>query len=209
MPVFADWLSRLLHDGESVQSAPPAMSAGDRSVVEDALREAFAAYALDVAGPPVPFDAEVAVAAAVALVEGCWRLVGERADAPPPADRLGRPRSPAAHLSADLTLRFLPAVYRRARPRGDDDPLARWSEAILRRWPLSGVLAGLPDGPAAPPDFHGHPGLALLYAERLADHPHPAWVPPPGPARDQVDRVFAGRGKPVPVPVTIPTETPA
>ncbi len=208
MPAFADWLGRLLEDGESVQAGPPNVSPADRAAVGELLREALRAHALDVAGPPIAFDPDAAFAAAAALAEACWRLVAADPDAVPPADRLGAPRTPAAHLSADVTLRFLPAVHRRTRPRGEDDPLVGWCEAVLRRWPLSGVLAALSAGPASPPDF-GHPGLDLLYAERLADRPHPAWVPPPGPARDQVDRVFAGLGKPVPVPVTLPTEAPA
>src|SRR5436190_1084973 len=78
----------------------------------------------------------------------------------------------------------------------------------FRRHALDVAGPAVPFDPEAPPGF-GHPGLDLLYAERLADRPHPAWVPPPGPARDQVERVFARLGKPVPVPATVPTEAPA
>jgi hypothetical protein len=168
------------------------------------LREAFRAALLDLAGPRVEFDPNAGCAAAFSLAEACWRLVGESPEAPLPADRLGHPRSAAAHLSADVALRLLPAVYRRAKVRGDD-PLAGWVAELLRRWPLSGVLVGLPTGPATPTDFHGHPGLQLLYAERLADHPQPAWVPAAGPTRDRVERAFAARGVPVPTPPA-PTE---
>jgi hypothetical protein len=208
MPAFADWLTHLLEDGESVLAGPPDVSPAARTAAGPVLREAFRRHALDVAGPAIPFDPDAAFAAAAVLAEACWRLIAHDPAAPPPADRLGAPRTPAAHLSADLTLRFLPAVHRRARPRGEDDPLAVWCEAVLRRWPLSGVLAALPAGPESPPEF-GHPGLDLLYAEWLADRPHPAWVPPPGPVRDQVDRVFAQLGKQVPVPATTPLEASA
>ena len=197
MPTFTDWLRRLLETGESVQQAPP--PAPVPSEVTATLRDAFRLHSLDLAGPAVPFDAETALRAAVVLADSCWRLVGS-APADPTPDRLGRPQSPSTHLSADVTLRFLPAVYCRARPRGDDDPLARWIEGVLRRWPLSGVLAGLPGGPEVSPDFGGHPGLALLYAERLVERPVAAWVPPAGLNREWVDRVFAQRGRPVPAP---------
>jgi hypothetical protein len=43
----------------------------------------------------------------------------------------------------------------------------------------------------------GHPGLLLLYAERLAEHLRPEWVPD-GPARPYVELVFTQRGLPVP-----------
>jgi hypothetical protein len=33
------------------------------------------------------------------------------------------------------------------------------------------------DGPLTPTDFGEHPGLLLLYAERLAAHRKAAWVP--------------------------------
>jgi hypothetical protein len=96
-------------------------------------------------------------------------------------------------------LRLLPAVLRRAGAKSDE-ALADEVRAALLRWPLSGVLADLEEAPAGPLDFHGHPGLQLLYAERLVNGPRSAWVPPDGPAREWAERVFAERGRPLPAP---------
>src|SRR5262245_27554919 len=138
MSPFADWLDRVLTDGAAVLAGPPDARPDDGAAVA-VLARAYAAHALDVAGPPLPFDAATATAAAHALADACWRLVSAEAVA---TARLPEPATPAAHLSADLTLRLLPAVLHRARLRGDG-PLVDDLAALLRRWPLSGVLADL------------------------------------------------------------------
>lgn len=204
MPAFADWLVCVLNTGESVQAEPPNPSP-TREVTE-MLRNEFRLRALDLAGPPIAYDVDIAFQAAAALSEACWQLVSPEPDAPMPRDRLTIPRSPSAHLSADVTLSFLPAVYRRSKLRGDDDPLAKWTSDVLRRWPLSGVLANLPTGPVSL-DFGGHLGLALLYAERLVESPMAVWVPRDGVNREQVERVFHQRGKPIPVAPTLESAT--
>ncbi len=48
------------------------------------------------------------------------------------------PTTPAHHLSADLMLRYLPQVLKRARGLDPSDPLIGLLEDVLRRWPLSG-----------------------------------------------------------------------
>jgi len=106
----------------------------------------------------------------------------------------GAPDAPAAHLSADLVLRFLPQVHRRARALDPADPLVMILERVLRQWPLSGVLADVLEGPVTPPDFGGHAGLLFLYAERLARHEKPAWLPT-GPGREYAEVVWAELGK--------------
>ena len=67
-------------------------------------------------------------------------------------------------------------------------------ETLLRQWPLTGVLADVAEEPLTPPEFDGHPGLLLLYAERLARHEKPAWVPH-GKAFEYVELVFRELGK--------------
>jgi MoxR-vWA-beta-propeller ternary system domain bpX4 len=106
----------------------------------------------------------------------------------------GPPQSPAQHLSADLLLRFLPPVYRRARALDPGDPLGGILEKVLRQWPLSGVLADIEAEPLTPTDFGGHPGLLFLYAERLARHERTAWFPT-GPGREYVALAWAELGK--------------
>lgn len=198
MSDFADWLARVLSDGESVQDAPPDLPAVGRPAALDVLRAAFDRHALDVAGPPVPFDPDAATRAALTLARACWRLVAADDPRPVPLDPGPEPRTPAAHLSADVCLRLLPTVRRRAALRGPDDPLVQELDRVIRAWPLSGVRCDLDGRPTTPPDFAGHPGLCQLYAERLARTPRPGWVPPAGPARDWVERLFADRRLPLP-----------
>jgi hypothetical protein len=197
MPPFPEWLSRVLASGESVQEDPPALAPAERPRVVELLRDAFESHALDIAGPPIAFDPDVALAAAVALSGACWRLVG---DAPTPVRFDAKPVSPSAHLSADVTLRFLTAVYRRARLRDPESEHTRELETLLRAWPLSGVLADLEQPPTTPTDFHGHTGLQLLFAERLFTTGRPSWVPESGEAREWAERVYLERGKPLPAP---------
>ena len=175
------FLRLLLRDGRAVLRQPPG-PAGE-SVSGAAIGElgrAFSIRGLEVAGPPIAFDAAVASAAASLVWRACWALVirGDRPedlarDLTMPLD----PTTPAHHLSADVALRFLPQVRRRARGVDPADPLASGLADLLRRWPLSGVLDDLDDGPESPPDLGGHRGLMLLYAERLARRDRPAWRP--------------------------------
>lgn len=195
MPSFADWLDRLLTEGEVALAGPP--PAEPSASAAGVLARAYAVHALDVAGPAPPFDGRVAAAAAGWLGRACWFLVGPD----DPGDALapfGEPTTPSDHLSADLTLRFLPVVLQRARRHEGDDPLGRCVVELLRRWPLSGVLADIAEAPLVPLDFGGHAGLQLLYAERWAAAPRPAWAPPEGPARDRAELVFAQLGATLP-----------
>ena len=189
-----DWLAEVLRAGESVTDAPPDLAA-DRAAVLGVLRRAFQSHALDVAGPPLAFDADAAFAGAQLLATACWRQAGGD-DSPPLTAR--EPDSPTAHLSGDVCARLLPGVYRRARAAGT--ALAAELEAALRRWPLAGVLADLDGGPQISPDFGGHFGLQLLYAERLSRAPRTGWSPPPGAGFGLAERVFAERKLVPPAP---------
>ncbi len=195
MRPFQDWLDRVLTSGESVQNAPPHLEPSERPVVVLRLRAGFDLHRLDVAGPPIAFDPDVALRAATVLARACWQLVGAEVYEPLSLDAVP---TPSAHLSADVTLRFLPAVYRRGRAHAPDHPLAIELDCLLRAWPLSGVLADLSGAPTAALDFDGHPGLQLLYAERLVAAARAGWVPPDGPARAWVERAFAECGTPIP-----------
>jgi hypothetical protein len=205
MTSLTEFLRRLFVDGSAILRARPRLEPGERRAVLPLLRRAYADYRLDIAGPAVDFDAETALAAAVLLSQACWFLVSRTE----PAEELerclalpGPPASPAQHLSADLTLRYLPQVHGRARALAPDDRLAVLLATVLRQWPLSGVLAQVEDEPLTPPEFGGHPGLLLLYAERLARTEKPAWVPR-GRALEYVELVFAELGKRPPAPAAM------
>jgi hypothetical protein len=200
--VSVEFLRRLLSEGSVVLSGPPVFSREDRGDATALLAAAFADHALDVGGPALPFDAPAALAAAECVGRACWFLVShdEQADVVARALTLPPPEGlPAAHLSADVALRFLPSIHRRARAFAPDDVLTSALAKILRQWPLSGVLADLADPPLSAPTFGGHSGLLLLYAERLASHQKTAWVTD-GPARPFVEMVFAERGLRLPAP---------
>ena len=144
-------------------------------------KSAYTAYALDVAGPAVPFDPPTALAAAKVVQQACWFLVCR--DEPDEAiDKglalPGPPSSAAQHLSADLTLCYLSQIHRRAFALGPEDRLTnRLAVELLRQWPLSGVLSTVLEHAEGDLEFGGHKGLLLLYAERLLVNEKPAWIP--------------------------------
>jgi hypothetical protein len=196
MSALAEFLQGLLYEGRVVLRNAPQPTSGRPGEAAALLGQAYATFQLQVAGPPVGFDEEVAFRAAELVRQACWFLVS-RAQPAKDLEKVlvmpGPPRSPAQHLSADLCLRLLPQVHRRARALDPADRLPALLEDVFRSWPLSGVLAAVEEGPITPLDFGGHSGLWLLYAERLARNPKPAWVPD-GPGREYVELVWRELG---------------
>jgi hypothetical protein len=203
MASFVDFLDRLLSEGTVVLRAPTRVEANELQSAERVLADAYEDHRLDIAGPPIAFDASAALSAAEQLWVACWFLL-HRGDPPDEIEKrlplLPSPVTAAQHLSTDLVLRFAPKVQRRARKADPADPLARRLEQLLRCHPLSGVLADIEEGPLEPIRLADHGGLQLLYAERLAEKVRPAWVPA-GPALGYVEMVFAERGLSVPEPL--------
>jgi hypothetical protein len=173
------FLAGLFDHGRVVFARAPQPVRQPSEPVERRLRAAYSAYSLDLPGPPIAFRLDVAFHAAEVVRQACWALLSRDA---PPDELAGRvampsnPRTPSDHASADLALRYLPRVYRRARAIDPSDPLAFLIAGVLRLWPLSGVLAGIDDGPETPASL-GAPGLMLLYAERFAACGRSAWAP--------------------------------
>jgi hypothetical protein len=169
MGAFVDFVEQLVTQGVAVLRERPRLPASDRDAAIAVLAAAHADALLDLAGPALPFDAATALAAAEAAWAACWFLLS-RQEQPDEVVRtlpVVQPKNtPAAHLTADVVLRYLPALHRRSRALASADVLTTWLADTLRAWPLSGVLADL-DGPPTMPVF-GHPGLDLLYAERPA-----------------------------------------
>jgi hypothetical protein len=200
MSSLAAFLQHLFTEGEAVlRERPVAHAAGD-TAARDLLAQAYQTYLLEVAGLPIPIDAATAALAAECVRQSCWYLVRHDEPAEQLTQRVvmpGHPNSAAEHLSADLMLRFLPQIHQRSRALSADDPLPALLADILRRWPLSGVLGDLPEGPARPINFHGHHGLMLLYAERLVEHAKPAWIPE-GEALQYVELIFEQQGRNLP-----------
>jgi hypothetical protein len=198
LSAFSHFLQGLFRDGSAVLSGPPVLGPSDAAAAK-LLASAFADHCLDVAGPPPPFDPTAADAAARCVWCACWFLV-HRGDGPDFVEKaltLPPPTSAAQHLSADLTLRFLPQVHRRARALAVADPLSVGLARLLREWPLSGVLSDVTEPPTTSPEFDGHKGLLTLYADRLVANPKPAWTPA-GPGLPYAELAFAYRGLSLP-----------
>jgi hypothetical protein len=193
------FLREVFFEGQVHLREPLELSAGEQPEVLALLEEAFRRAALELAGPPVTFSPPHALASAVLLARACWFLMHRQQAADQVASALvapPAPRSPGDCFSADVVLRHLSFVHRRAGVVNPTDVLAVRVEEILRHWPLSGVLADIPEPPLAPVELFGHPGLLLLYAERLAVRPRPAWNVE-GPARPWIELVFAQRKLPL------------
>jgi hypothetical protein len=176
----AEFLQTLLSHGRVLLRAQADAPLTDDPEARELLEAAFDGYRPAVAGPPVRFQPATAAAAAELLRTACRLLLDRRSAAELPAIPPTGPdavRTAGHHLSADLLLRYLPAVRRRALAVSPNDPLAARLTDVLRTWPLSGVLAELDDPPAAPPDFPDHAGAAMLYAERWRVRSIPAWAP--------------------------------
>jgi hypothetical protein len=206
MGSFSEFLHRLLVEGSVVLDRPPQVGAADRAAGVDLLAAAFADHRLDVAGPPPAFDADAAAASAELVWLACWFLV-HRGDEPAVMEKalaFSTPGNASQHLSADLTLRFLPQVHRRARGLAVGDPLSGQLARVLRAWPLSGVLSDVAEPPTTPLEFNGHSGLLMLYAERLATNVKPAWMPA-GRGLEYVELAFAERGVRMPSAASIAT----
>jgi hypothetical protein len=202
MSALTEFVRRLFDQGEAVLKAPPDSSPSQHEEATAFLREAFAAYRLQIAGPVLEFDAATAVSASQFLWHACWFLVNRSEPTEVLNQRLVLPNWPTTasqHLSADLVLRYLPQVHRRTRALAPGDFLVQLLGRVLREWPLSGVLAEVDEEPTTDLDFGGHPGLMLLYAERLAQNLKPSWLPH-GQALDYVQLVSLDMDKERSVP---------
>lgn len=192
-------LRRLFDDGRLLLTERPGREAKYDRAATAIIEDAFARHALAVAGPSLGWQPTLGFAAVRVFEWATWMLFDLAVPREEMQQLLKLPRSPRSaeeHLSVDLTFQYLSTVLRRARASGGGDGLADTVADVLRHCPLSGVLADLPDGPAAPLDFAGHPGLQLLYAERLAEHFSPGWVPA-AMDRTYVELVWSEQGRDV------------
>ncbi len=180
MTSFHEFLTQLFFEGRVVFRS--AKGPQDRPLPEDIalLERAYDSHRLSVAGTLIPFDPAVGYSAAELIRQASWAIVNRADQVSELKKRLRMPIEPktaAHHLSADLTLRYLPQILNRARGLDPTDPLIELLEDVLRRWPFSGVLSDVAAAPLSSLEFDGHTGLLLLYAERLAANDREAWRP--------------------------------
>lgn len=193
---LTEFVERLLRHGRILLSDPVEVNPDDERRAATFLQRAFDNERLNLAGPPLAFDRGAALAAARFTAWSAWHLLSRRETdaALKQRLRLSAPASPDQHFSADLLLRYLPPIQRRAHAFDPADILTQRLIEVLLAWPLSGVLADLPDAPQGSLDFGGHAGLLLLYAERLAEHFKPAWIPR-GPGFAHLELVWTDLGR--------------
>jgi hypothetical protein len=178
--MLADFLLDLFHTGEIVFRQAPESSTANSNEAKRVLEHAFAVYRLNIAGPIIDFDFDTALSAAEFVRLTCWFLVHRDASADEVSRRLmipPRPSTASEHLSADLVLRYLPQLHRRAKLLAPDDVLTKRVTEALRTFPVSGVLSDLDEPPITPLDFAEHEGLQMLYAERFLQKPRDHWRP--------------------------------
>jgi hypothetical protein len=199
MSALTPFLDRLFTTGEARLTGRP--EPDDLRDVEEVLRRAFAEYRLDMAGPLIDLDPVAGYDAALFVARACWFAVS-REEPPEQVAKLlpaiADPKTPAAHLSIDLTLRYAVTIYRRVHAQNAEDVLAIRLADTFRRCPLTGVLSDVAEGPTGDLTFGGHEGLELLYAERLAANSRSAWLPANGRLRERVELVLQQLGKALP-----------
>jgi hypothetical protein len=194
MAGLASFLHDVLIDGRiHLQAKPATANDPEASAV---LRRAYDTYCLSIAGPTLPLDERTALAAGRLLEWAAWYFLnpGLAIESAKTLAMPGTPTGPEEHLSADLVLRYLPTLHRRARALMQNDELPAALEKTLREWPLSGVLADIAEEPLTPVDFGKHAGLNFLYAERLAQHERAGWFPQ-GLGLEYVELVWSQLGK--------------
>jgi hypothetical protein len=192
-----EFLHQLLHTGKVVLHGPPVAVPEEHPAALELLERAYRRHQLDVSGPPLEFRPDLALAVGEFVRHACWYLVRHDEPAAVLEKRLTlpTPASPADHLTGDLLLRYVPQLHRRARALAPNDPLGAILARVLRQWPLSGVLADVVEAPLTSIAFAGHPGLLLLYAERLFHNQKAEWLPTDPGAFAYVELVFRDHGQ--------------
>ena len=119
-----------------------AITTKEEKAVADLLREEYAKEAMNFPGIAPSFEREAAVWAARIVFNASQLLLSREQDTqdivkllPPYSGAM----TPAAILSADLCLRCLPDIIKKAREINPDDPLIRLLEDLLRDWHYSGI----------------------------------------------------------------------
>ncbi len=151
---YQEFLTELFDEGKIVFRTAPRDRPSPSAVA--VLAEAFQALSITVAGPPIAFDPQIACAAAEFLRQSAWALVSRDDRTRDVEKRLKMPDcplTPARHLSADLTMRYLPQVLRRVRGLDPSGSLVARLASVLRAWPLSGVLSDVKEAPLVPVEF--------------------------------------------------------
>jgi hypothetical protein len=166
------FLTTLFENGwVRVPSAAP-IGSSEIEAAKNVLVEYDREYRLSLAGVPPAFDVKIGCETAVAMYRICQCLVYRELMPQELLPELQldekRAASAVAHYSADVTMRFLPDVWRLARDASESDPLVACLSKLANRWPLSSV--GIPvEQTISIEGFAGHPSLLALYVDRIIE----------------------------------------
>lgn len=174
--VLASFLNQLFDSGHIRLATAAPLVAAEGSAI-DRLREEEQAARADFPGEAPAFLLDAGYWAAGILYRACQFYAARelpelavRADLSTSCP--GDLQHAGTHYSVDITLRYLPDLYRLAASRAHADPLVDALRSLGDAWPLSGI--GIPANNAAAradnlAPILGCPGLKQLYVDRVLD----------------------------------------
>ncbi len=141
----------------------------------------------DLGGPVLPFEETAARHGVHLLLRMAWFYLQRDTDASTVTRLLAEPclcpAGAAAQFSTDLTLQYLPAIFRMAQALAPGDPLLASLRNLAGLWPLSGTGVPLGSGqdvpmadPAVWAALRTHAGLWQLFLDRLLQRPDSPWL---------------------------------
>lgn len=163
---------RELFEGRSTRvAAPQDLSESELQEASEFLANFEGLYRLNIPGDPPRLDQEAALWAAVHYYKACqyavFRDYGPDFAFAPAGKAIVAFKSPKAHYSVDLTLRFLPDLLALCQA-ATDDPLRLELLEWARQWPLSSVgVIETREVDIAP--LLGSASLMQMYADRAIE----------------------------------------
>lgn len=156
----------------TLRERPLAQSREVEPGVRERLRSLDDIDRADAPGDSPPLDETAAVWAARVLFRSCQLLVDREVviDAALRDEVLADPpdrERPAAIVSVDLTLRYLPDLFALAAGLAADDPLLGLLRELAVAWPLSSVGVALADPPPLAACVLRDPGVRIRYVDRI------------------------------------------
>lgn len=168
------------------------------------------------AGSPT-FDEEAAWWGARMFLRVAWlyldRAASEEDSAALLKEDMPRKDTAEAHFSADLTLHWLPDLFKQAQAASPEDPLLGHIRLLAARAPLSGMGISWPN-PSIPDALRAHPGIWRLLIDRVIASRDREKLSDPAIAEavrtalgSFADVLAKGLLDPVPIPNSVPQPT--
>lgn len=165
------FLQSLRRSGEVVVTSDPLPACDEATVA--ALEEHEAMFRRELVPSPPALDVEAAYWGLAKLYQACQMLAIREAPAKLAEEALGEPyaggEGKAVDYAVDLTLQYLPGLFRLAERVAPADPLLDALKRLGADWPLSSV--GMPDvhPVRAELTFLDDPCLRAIYVDRILE----------------------------------------